>query len=72
MIIETKHDVEEIIWMLEGHKAVEAKISSIEIDCTLNLGGGVHSNIKYNIYNKGGKYHESLLFKTKEELLQSL
>lgn len=72
MTIETKHNIEEIIWMLEGNKAIEAKISSIEIDCTISLGGGTDSIIRYNLYGKGGKYNEAVLFKTKDDLLQSL
>lgn len=72
MTIETKHQPEDVIWLVEGHKAVEAKISSIDICVTNSLAGGLYVEIKYSIYNKGSKFNESVLFKTKEALLQSL
>ena len=72
MTIETRHSVEDTVWLIEDRKAVEAKISSIDICVTQSLAGGHFVDIKYSLYNKGFKFPESLLFKTKEALLQSL
>ena len=66
MDIKTKFDIEERVYILLDSTIVEKKIKSVHIKADDEV------VIKYEIDTCGVKYSESILFATKDELVQDL
>jgi hypothetical protein len=67
MTIETKYNINDIVWFLPEATPVPVLIESINLTILFNS-----SMITYNLVGFSGYYSEKHLFKTKEDLLQSL
>ena len=82
MEIETKFDIGDRVFYMEKNKVEESIITDIEIIVGIELEHGminydnIKASIKREIYyvdmNRDLKFHPRWLFKTKEELLNSL
>ena len=82
MKIETKFDIGDRVFYMEKNKVEESIITDIEIIVGLKKENGminydnIKASIKREIYyldmNRDLKFHPRWLFKTKEELLNSL
>ena len=82
MKIETKFDIGDRVFYMEKNKVEENIITDIEIIVGLkeedgminydNIKAFIKSEIYYVDMNRDLKYHPRWLFKTKEELLNSL
>ncbi len=68
MTINTKWNYNDVVWVLTGN--LVRKMTIMNIFFFTN-----HANsceVEYELHNIGGRFKESSLFLTKEELLQSL
>ncbi len=82
MKVETKFDIGDRVFYMEKNKVEESIITDIEIRVGLkeengminydNIKAVIKSEIYYVDMNRDLKYHPRWLFKTKEELLNSL
>jgi len=66
MIIETKHNMQEEVWVILKNKINKVTIIGINTSFEQKL------IINYTIAGYNGTWNESDLFKTKEELIASL
>lgn len=76
MKVETKFNVTDHIYFIKGCKVHSAMIDSIVIDISyVPDTGKVYTDIKYHLFGEFGEkgwFNEKNLFRTKEELIESL
>ena len=65
MRIDTRWDIGDTVWFLEGYKAQSAKISGVNIQKL----GAAKAHVAYKFIDATPKM-ESQVFKTKEELIK--
>ncbi len=67
MTIETKHNINDLVWFLPESTPVPVLIRRINVSVDFNS-----SLVTYNLVGFCGDYSDRHLFQTKESLLQSL
>lgn len=68
METKTKYDIEDMVWMIANNKAEKRLITRVIISAE-EAGSW---EVKYSLQYGDTEYPEKQLFKTKEELLESL
>lgn len=68
MEAKTRFDIKDNVWLVNENKVVKMTVTGLEITVT----GPVSREVKYSLNYSLGDIPESRVFKTKEELLESL
>lgn len=71
MTIETKYNVEDMVWLMCENKPINQKVLSVFTTSSIE-GGKLKTSTCYNIQFCTPTYKDDDLFQTKEELLQLL
>ncbi len=70
------YDIEDLVWIMHNNKAIQVKVYSIEIDVLEICYKLISSDGKYDFIEDNNKatiiFYEKELFKTKQDLLNSL
>ena len=66
MEVNSKYNINDTVWVVSRNKVIQQKIQGIEITASTNM-----REIEYTFIG-GGKLPEDKVFKTKEELIDSL
>ena len=66
MEVNSKYNINDTVWVVNRNKVIQQKIQGIEITASTNM-----REIEYTFIG-GGKLPEDKVFKTKEELIDSL
>ena len=66
MEVNSKYNINDVVWIVNKNKVIQQKIQGIEITASTNM-----REIEYTFIG-GGKLPEYRVFKTKEELIDSL
>ena len=66
MEVYSKYNINDTVWVVNRNKVIQQKIQGIEITASTNM-----REIEYTFIG-GGKLPEDKVFKTKEELIDSL
>lgn len=74
MIIETKYNIGDEVWLMYENMAVSASVTDIHIEVSETTWCGLRAECYYKIKSPHftKESHESRIFPTKEELLKSL
>ncbi len=64
----TKYNIKDTVWLVNENKVVKMTVTGLEITVT----GPDSHEVKYSLNYSLGDIPESRVFKTKEELLESL
>ena len=65
---QTKYDIKDNVWLIDENKAVKMFVTGLEITSTIPGSYEVKYDLNYSLCD----IPENRLFKTKEELLESL
>ena len=68
MEVITKYDIQDMAWMVSANKVVKTVITGLGITLT----GPDSYEVNYGVNHSSADVPENQLFKTKEELLESL
>ena len=68
MEVNTRYDIRDMVWMVSANKVVKAIITGFGITIT----GPDSYEVNYSVNHSSIDVPENQLFKTKEELLESL
>ena len=71
MEVNSKYNINDIVWVVNRNKVIQQKIQSVETTSYVNEKEIVKTEIVYTFIG-GGKLPEYRVFKTKEELIDSL
>ena len=66
MEVNSKYNINDVVWIVNKNKVIQQKIQGIEITATTHM-----RDIEYTFIG-GGKLPEDRVFKTKQELIDSL
>lgn len=74
MTIETKFEVNDIVWFMHENKTIEARVVLVTAQQSLGANNGKIVEINYKVYGYGTlkPMKETEVFATKQELLNSL
>ena len=79
MKIETKADTGDNVWFMDNNRVIDAHVKSIEITKTINYDWSDIIKVKYTVEYKRDRmsrmymvFSEDQIFKTKQDLLDSL
>lgn len=72
MEFKTKYSVSDSVWIMHSNAPEQVAIWSVEPTSVPGRDKSVVTNNWYRLSEKGRLYHESVLFETKEALIQSL
>ena len=71
MEVNSKYNINDTVWVVNRNKVIQQKIQSVETTSYVNEKEIVKTEIVYTFIG-GGKLPEYRVFKTKEELIDSL
>ena len=71
MEVNSKYNINDIVWVVNGNKVIQQKIQSVETTSYVNEKEIVKTEIEYTFIG-GSKLPEDRVFKTKQELIDTL
>ena len=71
MEVNSKYNINDIVWVVNRNKVIQQKIQSVETTSYVNEKEIVKTEIEYTFIG-GSKLPEYRVFKTKEELIDTL
>ena len=71
MEVNSKYNINDTVWVVNRNKVIQQKIQSVETTSYVNEKEIVKTEIEYTFIG-GGKLHEDRVFKTKQELIDTL
>ena len=71
MEVNSKYNINDIVWVVNRNKAIQQKIQSVETTSYVNEKEIVKTEIEYTFIG-GCKLSEDRMFKTKQELIDTL
>ena len=71
MEVNSKYNINDIVWVVNRNKVIQQKIQSVETTSYVNEKEIVKTELVYTFIG-GGKLPEDRVFKTKQELIDTL